>query len=84
MNQRKPNSGPLRPAEKRTMSRRSFVAAATATTLLGGVGGRGLGAQSPEHATTGGAILYSHFITLPPGSIAPEGKRFSKFFNRER
>jgi len=55
------------------MSRRRFVGAATAATLLGGAGGSGLGAQTPEHATASGATLFSRFITLPPGSIAPEG-----------
>lgn len=73
MNQRKSNSDALQPTGKGTMSRRSFVGAATAATLLGGAGGSGLGAQTPEHVTASGATLFSRFITLPPGSIAPEG-----------
>jgi DUF1680 family protein len=55
------------------MSRRSFVGAAAAATLLGGAGGSGMGAQAPESTTASGATLFSRFTTLPAKSIAPEG-----------
>jgi hypothetical protein len=73
MNQHNPNSGAAKLKGTRTMSRRRFVGAATAATLLSGVKGDAPGAQTPQSTTASGATLFSRFTTLPPNSIAPAG-----------
>ena len=69
----KENSETVYEQGKRTLSRRRFVGAAAAATLLSRAGIPSMDSQVPKSTTAAGATMYSRLTTLPPGSISPQG-----------